>query len=107
MKFVWLSNANFSLLLREVPVTGTRGSFAEANGSAFLITPVTSKLSPTTQRFWLELNDHIGLSAVVVEKVIYHRYAVGTAEAGTTAAASVNLPWSIRMRALVTSRLIL
>ena len=59
MNCVPLSNASLSELFSDVPVTGRRGSFAEANGSAFLIKPVTSKLSPTTQRFWLELNDQI------------------------------------------------
>src|SRR5512147_2415450 len=90
---VKLSNATFKLLLIDVPMTGTRGSFADAKGSAFLINPVTSKLSPTTQRFWLVLNDQMGLSPVVVAKVRYHRYVVGTL--ATVVAAAAKLPWSI------------
>ena len=42
-----------------VPVTGMRGSFADANGMAFLMMPVTSKLSPTVHRLALVFNDQI------------------------------------------------
>src|SRR5947208_3222108 len=36
------------------PVVGTRGSFEDEKGSAFLISPAVSKLSPTTNRARVE-----------------------------------------------------
>ena len=65
--------------------------------------PVTSKLSPTTQRFWLVLNDHTGLSRRGGERSRTSDTPWGPRR--TSAATSVNLPWLIRIRALVTSRL--
>jgi len=40
-------------------VTGIRGSFPDAKGTAFLMMPLTSKLSPTVQRLALVFNDQI------------------------------------------------
>ena len=45
-----LVDADFVPLSVGDPVVGTRGSFADANGIAFLTMPCVSKLSPTTNR---------------------------------------------------------
>ena len=88
--------------------TGTRGSFADANGSAFLI-----DVRLAVDRFeavahgdaravftWIARcrcpRDPVGAGGRREQILI----AVGTADAGTSAAACANLPWSTRMRAL-------
>src|SRR5215467_13827255 len=66
------------------PVTGTRGSPADAKGIAFLMMffcpPMMSKLSPTTKRATLAdpLATHSWLSRVVWEKVVRYWKLVGT-----------------------------
>src|SRR5688572_33339072 len=54
------------------PETGTRGSFADANGRAFVMMPPTSKLSPTVNRFALVFRFHRLLLPALSEKVTRH-----------------------------------
>ena len=82
-----------------VPVTGTRGSFAEANGSAFLMMPrrVEAVADRPALRARVERPD-----LVAARRERERRISAGSSSARSRprAAASANLPWSIRTRAL-------
>src|SRR5205823_1199425 len=97
---VALSMPGVFALADEPPLITTRGSLAEANGSAFLIVPARSKLSPTAYRAELcdALSDQISLLKLVCANVSESWNDVGTD--ATSAAAAENWPRSTSACAL-------